>query len=131
MTLDERRLLLDRTFDRAVNSVLDGFLHEGFTITPVDAGDLHSRSHPGCSMRYALLDAAIPELAMAPGVARGAAPLPACRVSVFELNGSCTLVTAENRLIRYPLLAKLAGSNADRIGDALRLIMRDELASAR
>ncbi len=131
MTLDERRLLLDRTFDRAVDSVLDGFLHEGFTITPVDAGDLHTRSHPGRPMRYALLDASLPGLALPPGVAKGATPLSACRVSVFELNGSCTLVTAENRLIRYPLLASLAGCNDERIGDALRLIVRDELASAR
>jgi hypothetical protein len=77
--------------------------------------------HPGCSMRYAFLDATLP---VRPGVTAGAAPPPSCRVSVFELNGSCTLVTAENRLARY-LLASLAGRNSDGIGDALRLILRD------
>jgi hypothetical protein len=131
MDLDERRLLLACTFDRTVETVLDGFLHEGFTIAPIEAGDLHDCSHPGHSMRFALLDATLPELSGQTGPAAGGTPLPSCRVSVFELDGSCTLVTAENRLIRYPLLASLASRAADRIGDALRLIVRDELATAR
>lgn len=131
MDLDERRLLLDRAFDNALESVLDGFLHEGFTLTTVDAGDLHGRSHPGHAMRYALLDAALPDLSPSTGVVTAAASLPSCRVSVFELNGSCTLVTAQNRFARYPLLARLSGANSDRISDALQLIVRDEPAPAR
>jgi hypothetical protein len=119
MDLDERRLLLDRTYDRALETVLDGFLHEGFRLTPIDTGDLHERSHEGSAMRYALLDATLPETM-----------LPSCRVAVFELNGSCTLVTAENRLVRYPLLTTLSDRNDDRIGDALQLIVRDEPSTA-
>ena len=126
MNLDDRRLLLDREFHRTIDSVLNGFLHEGFTVRPVDAGDLHARAHPGCSMRYAVLDVTLPELAAAAGLTQGAMPLPSCRISVFELQESCTLVTIENRLARYPLLAWLARRNADRIGEALRLIVRDE-----
>jgi hypothetical protein len=122
MNPDEPLLVLDRPFDRIVRSVLDGFLHEGFTVTPVDPGDLlQARRHPGCSMRCALLT---PPCLFGRGVTAGAAAPPSCRVSVFELNGSCTLVTAENRLARY-LLASLAGRNSDGIGDALRLILRD------
>jgi len=136
MNIDERRLILSRGFERAMETVLDAFLHEGFTVTPIDAGDLHHRSQhridPGCSLRYALLEATLPEL-KAPssiGRAEGTPPLPACRVSVFELNGACTLVTAENALVRYPLLESLARSATDRMAGALRLIVRRDLSTA-
>ena len=125
MNIDERRLIIGRGFERAMETVLDAFLHEGFMVTPIDAGDLHHRSHhrtdPGCSLRYALLEATLPELAP---------PLPACRVSVFELNGACTLVTAENVLVRYPLLESLARNAADRLAGALRLIGRHDVSTA-
>ena len=136
MNIDERRLILGRGFERAMETVLDAFLHEGFTVTPIDAGDLHHRSHhrtdPGCSLRYALLEATLPEL-KAPavvGVMAGKSPPPACRVSVFELNGACTLVTAENALVRYPLLEPLARGATDRMADALRLIVRRDVPTA-
>lgn len=126
MDLDEKRVVIDRTFDRAVKRVLDGFLHAGFRITASEAGDLHERSHAGHSMRYAFLDATLPELP-----APSERPLPSCRLALFELNEACTLLTAENRLVRYPVLAPFATQNGDRIEDALRLIVRDEVAAAR
>jgi hypothetical protein len=133
MNIDERRLILGRGFERAMETVLDAFLHEGFTVTPIDAGDLHHRSHhrtdPGCSLRYALLEATLPEL-KAPSSVAEAAPPPACRVSVFELNGACTLVTAENSLVRYPMLEPLARGAADRMASALRLIIRRDVSTA-
>jgi hypothetical protein len=133
MHIDERRLILARGFERTMETVLDAFLHEGFTVTPIDAGDLRHRSHgcphEGCSLRYALLEATVPEL-KAPSSVAGAASLPACRLSVFELNGACTLVTAENTLVRYPLLESLARGAADRMGNALRLIMRRDVSTA-
>ena len=132
MNNDERRLIVGRGFERAMETVLDAFLHEGFTVTPIDAGDLHHRLHhrtdPGCSLRYALLEATLPEL-NASSVAV-TTPLPACRVSVFELNGACTLVIAESALVRYPLLESLARGAADRIAGALRLIIRSGVSTA-
>lgn len=139
MTIDERRLIIGKGFERAMETVLDAFLHEGFTVTPIDAGDLHHRSHhrtdPECSLRYALLEAVLPELTAPSSVsgiggAAGTPPLPACRVSVFELNGACTLVTAENVLVRYPLLESLARHAADRLAGALRLILRHDVSTA-
>lgn len=125
MNIDERRLIIGSGFERAMETVLDAFLHEGFTVTPIDAGDLHHRSHhrtdPGCSLRYALLEATLPELTP---------PLPACRVSVFEVQGACTLVTAENVLVRYPLPESLARNAADRLAGALRLIVRHDVSTA-
>jgi len=133
MNIDEQRLILGRGFERTMETVLDAFLHEGFTVTPIDAGDLHHRSHvcphDGGSLRYALLEATVPELKASSPVA-GAEELPACRVSVFELNGACTLVTAENTLVRYPLLESLARNAADRMGNALRLIVRRDVSTA-
>jgi hypothetical protein len=129
MNFDERRLLLDRTFDKTLQTVLDAFLYAGFTITPSEAGDLQAPPHPGPAMRYALLEATLPELSAPLGVAT-ARPLLSCRVSVYELNGSCSLVTAENRLVRYPLLASLATRIGDRTAAALRRIARGEIGAA-
>ena len=136
MNIDERRLIIGRGFERAMETVLDAFLHEGFTVTPIDAGDLHHRSHhrtdPGCSLRYALLEAALPALTAPSSIGAAAKTplLPACRVSVFELNGACTLVTAENVLVRYPLLESLARHAADGLAGALRLIARHDVSTA-
>jgi hypothetical protein len=41
MVTGERRLILDRSFDRAIDTVLDAFLHAGFAIRTTGAGDLH------------------------------------------------------------------------------------------
>ena len=130
MNFDERRLLLDRPFDRTVETVLGAFLRAGFIITPTEAGDLHSSAHPGRAMRYALLDVTLPELSAPMGVATVGRPLLSCCVSVFELNESCTFVTAEHRLVKYPLLASFARRNCDRMDDALQRIARGEAPAA-
>jgi hypothetical protein len=125
MNMEERRLVLDESFERAVAAVLDAFLREGFTVEARDAGDLHDHAFAGDRLRYALLEASLPELSFRPPDA--CAPRSAllgCRLSLFELTGSCTLITAENPLGRYPFLASLVPRLNERVSDALRLMLR-------
>ena len=109
-------------FDRAVETVLDAFLTEGFTVEPVDGGDLHQRCATA-PLRYAMLVATLPELSFAPGPGLGGLPaILSCRISLFELTATCTLVTVSNPVARYPLLASLVPRLTDRLGSALRLV---------
>jgi hypothetical protein len=128
VTTDERRLILDRSFERAMETVLDSFLREGFTLKPLDAGDL--RQPQGCSLRYALLEAELPELNFRGVPSASGERLLACRLSLYELTDACTLVTAENPLVRYPLLSSLAPRVGDRIGHALRTAIRAGVLTA-
>ena len=124
MSISDRRLVVDQGFDRAVETVLDAFLTEGFTVEPVDGGDLHQRCDKS-SLRYALLVATLPELSFAPGPCLGGLPaILSCRISLFELTRTCTLVTVSNPMARYPLLATLVPRLTDRLGGALRLVAR-------
>jgi hypothetical protein len=122
MASDDRRLILSCGFEHATETVLSAFLREGFNVRPIDAGDLHQREHSGSSLRFATLEASLPELCFR-GFPADAPMLLACRVSLFELTGSCTLVTAENPLTRYPLLASIVPRIADRVGRALRVVI--------
>jgi hypothetical protein len=109
-------------FDRAVETVLDAFLTEGFTVEPVDGGDLHQRCATA-PLRYAMLVATLPELSFAPGPGLGGLPaILSCRISLFELTDTCTLVTVSNPVARYPLLASLVPRLTDRLGSAFRLV---------
>lgn len=122
MNTEERRILLDKSFDRALETVLAAFLREGFTVKPVDGGDLHRQSASD-PLRYAQLEASLPEISFrAAGRSVPASTLLACRLSLFELTGSCTLVTAENPIDRYPLLSALVPQVTEHVGHALRLV---------
>jgi hypothetical protein len=130
MEPEERQLILDRGFDRAMETVLRAFLEEGFAVNPVGAGDLHRPGSPGHGRRYALLDAALPEVASR---SRGASDAPTsftCRVSMFELAGSCTLVTVENPIVRYPVLATLLPPVSERIRQVWRTLQRSGTLNA-
>ena len=121
MSPEDRRLVIDHGFDRSIEVVLDAFLCEGFTIRPVDGGDMHQRSIAGDPLRYALLDASLPELTFVPGEgAESLAAILRCRISVFELTGTCTLLTVSNPLTRYPLLSALVPRLTERLLRALR-----------
>ena len=130
MTTDEQRLILDRGFERAMETVLGAFLREGFNVTPLDAGDLHHRDRLSTcggqsterSLRFARLEATLPELSIA-ALPVEAPALLGCRLTLFELTGSCTLLTAENPVTRYPLLASIVPRIADRVGRALRTVI--------
>jgi hypothetical protein len=129
MDTSERRLILDRPFERAMETVLDAFLSQGFSVRPVDAGDLHQHERPGGPLRYAMLEATLPELAFR-GFPADTPALLVCRLSLFELTGSCTLLTAENPVTRYPLLASMAPRLADRVSSALRVVIRAGVLTA-
>jgi hypothetical protein len=120
----EARLVLDDGFERAVARVVDAFVCEGFTVKAFDRGNLHRAALHGGLLRYALLDAVLPDT---PADTRGSDPTPAtqsgCRLCLVELTGSCTLVTAERPLVPHPLLASLPRV-AERVANALILVMR-------
>lgn len=125
LTMDSQaRLVLDEGFERAVARVVDAFVCEGFTVRASDRGTLH---RPACHvglLRYALLDAVLPD---APVDTQGSDSTPstqaACRLCLVELTGSRTLITAEPPLVPRPLLASPARA-AGRVANALRLAAR-------
>lgn len=124
MNANERRLILDRGFERALETVLEAFLREGFLLEPVGAGDLHRPGRSGRVCRYAMLDAALPELMFRSKVTCDSPAVFACRVSVFELTDSCTLITAESPVVQYPALATLVPRLSERVGHVMRALLR-------
>jgi hypothetical protein len=123
MSTNDRRLVLDQGFDRAVETVLNAFISEGFSIEPVDGGDLHNRCTSVDRLRYALLEATLPELRF---VSSGCGRLPAilaCRITLFELTRTCTLVTASSPLQRFPTLASLMPRVSERLDGALHTVV--------
>jgi len=123
MSSKDRRLVLDQGFDRAVETVLKAFLSEGFTIEPVDGGDLHNRCSSVERLRYAVLGATLPELRFVPSGCGHLPAILACRITLFELTGTCTLVTASSPLQRYPTLASLMPRLSERLGGALHTVV--------
>ena len=117
MTGEERRIILDRGFDRTVDVVLDAFLQEGFRLNPVGAGDLRRPASPR-TQRYAMLDAILPELPFEPPTALG------CRVSIFELTAGCTLVTIARPAVGHPVPAAFVPRVAERVGHVVRMLLR-------
>jgi hypothetical protein len=130
MNNEERRLILDRGFERTLETVLDAFLREGFCINPIGAGDLHRPESPGHAKRYAMCDAALPELVFRSKFATDPPALFGCRVSIFELTASCTLVTIERPIERYPVLTTLVPRVAERIERAVRTLIHQGVLTA-
>jgi hypothetical protein len=121
MNIEERRIILDRGFDRALNTVLDAFLQEKFVITPTGAGDVHRPGSPGCPRRYAIFEATVGEVT-APQ-ATPFVPPRGCHVSIFELAGSCTLVTVESPVVEYSALATRLTRVSDRISRVVHALL--------
>jgi len=121
----DRRLVLDQSFDDVVDCVLAAFIGEGFSVRSLDGGDLRAPSASAGHRRYALLGVVLPELSW-----RGSAlhaddsALLGCRLALFELTDSCTLLTAENPMMRYPGLAALVPRVNQRIATALGNVCR-------
>jgi len=119
----DRRLVVDQGFTRTIETVLQAFLSAGFSVTPIEGGDLHQKCAPGGSLRYVLLEARLPELSFIASSCRPeATPILGCRISVYEVTGSCTFVTTSNPLARYPLLASLVPRLSARTRSALGLV---------
>jgi len=123
MNTDERQLVIDQSFDQTLESVLAAFLREGFSVDPLEAGNLIFYKIPGDRLRYARIEASLPELSFTSG-SQVQCGLLGCRLSLYELSRSCTLVTAENALTRYPLLASLVPRVTRRISLALDEVSR-------
>jgi hypothetical protein len=130
MNPEERRLILDRGFERALIAVLDAFLQEGFLLNPIGSGDLHRPDSRGHARRYAILDAALPELVFRPKDTSDPPAVFRCRVSMYELTASCTLVTIENPIVRYPMLATLVPRLSERVGQVTQTLMRTGVLTA-
>ena len=130
----ESQVVVDQAFERTLESVLEAFVREGFAIDPLEAGRLQFYTFPGDMLRYARIEATLPELCFAGSrtVADASAncSLLGCRISLYELTGACTLVTAENALLRYPLLESLVPRVTRRIASALRELSRVASPSA-
>jgi hypothetical protein len=125
MNSNNRRLIVSHSFDCTVETVIDAFLREGFTIRPVGAGDLRHHSIPGDALRYAVLEATLPELSFASGRWRAdLTPMLCCRIELYELVGKCTMVTAESPVADYPQLALLVPRLTDRLAKAVCAITR-------
>lgn len=123
---DERRVLLDQRFERAVENVVDAFLREGFVIKPLDGGDLRRPTVPGEPLRYAQLEASLPGFGFRlPNGRLSRSSFLACRLSLFELTKCCTLLTAENPLAQYPALQALLPRVTTQIEHALRVVSGD------
>jgi hypothetical protein len=123
MNTEDRQINLDQGFDATMETVMDAFLQEGFTIWPVDTGDLRNQPTYGGCLRYAVLRASLPELTFDRHYFRANSnDLLGCQISVYELARSCTIVTATSPVVDYPLLASLVPRLADRMGIALRWI---------
>ena len=75
-----------------IERVIDAFLQERFTGQPFGAGNLRHNPTCGNPLRHAILQAWLPAITVSP--APRAAGRPSCHVAVYELVGSCTLVTA-------------------------------------
>lgn len=119
----DRRLVIDYGFDRTVESVLQAFLDAGFTVSPIDGGDLHQKQTPGGPLRYALLEATLPELCFVRSAWHAdLPPILGCRIAIYEVTSSCTFVTTSNPLTRYPLLASLVPRLSERTRSALGLV---------
>jgi len=131
-SIADRRLVVDQGFAGTIETVLQAFLSAGFSVTPIEGGNLHQKSAPGGSLRYVLLEARLPELSFVASACRPeATPILGCRISVYEVTGSCTFVTTSNPLARYPLLASLVPRLSERTRSALGFVaLHGELTAA-
>ena len=120
----DRRFVVDHGFDSTVETVLHAFMNAGFSVTPIEGGDLHQKHVPASPLRYTLLEATLPELCFVSDVCRcDPAPILGCRIAIYEVTSSCTFVTTSNPLARYPLLASLVPRLSERTRNALGLVV--------
>ena len=97
MRTHQRRLIVERSFDRTVEAVIEAFLARETSQSGRwgDAGDLRHPPACGDPLRYAVLEGWPPEAAFPEVVLLRIRPGWLLKITVYELVcGSCTLVTA-------------------------------------
>ena len=131
MATNDRRLIVDQSFDCTVETVIDALLREGLTVTPVGGGDLRQPSDARGALRYAVLEATLPEPMFSAGRWRAdSASTLSCQIAVYELVGKCTMVTATSPVAHRQKHASLVPRLADRVGRALFTITRGSTRAA-
>jgi len=131
MTTYDRRLVLQERFELVIEKVVGAFLAEGFTVRPVDGGDLHHCATACDSLRFAVLETSLPELSSVAIGSRAVKPaILTCRIALFEMIGDCTLLTAASPVAEYPLLAAVVPRLYERVGRALRTVMQRGASAA-
>jgi hypothetical protein len=123
-------MVLDREFDHTVDSVIGVFQSGGFLVEPVESGDLPNDARPGEPHRYALLHATLPELSFHIDDA-GRASMFGCRLSIYQLTVSRTLLTVDIRLLPYPSLSLLIPRVTSRMREALDRLIEPHRPAAR
>jgi hypothetical protein len=125
MRNNERGIVFDREFDLTIGTVIEAFLHEGFSIAPVERTELRRQPTNDDTLRYVELRASLPELTFAAArLGVGSTAILECRIAVSELIGSCTLVTTAAPVVDYPRLASLVPSLTDRSAKVLAQLTR-------
>jgi hypothetical protein len=125
MATNDRRVVVGQSFDCTVETVIDAFLREGFTVTPVGGGDLRQHSDVGDALRYAVLEATLPERTFTGARCRAdCTSMLSCQITVYELVGKCTMVTATSPVGDRQKHASLVPRLTDRVGKALRTVTR-------
>ena len=121
-----RRLVLDRAFSEVLNNVLETFIREGFSVRSLDGGNLRRGPRSSsASRRYVQLDVTLPELdSSCAALHVDDSALVGCRLTLFELAHSCTLLTAENPTRRFAVLSTLAPAVEEHMGRALDFVAR-------
>jgi hypothetical protein len=127
MKIEECRLMIDRGFEETIDIVSERFHRAGFRVTQTEEGDRQNWARPGEPRHYAVLNASLPELSF-PGDAQSA--VLGCRLSIFALTPTCTLLAAETPLTRYPALAVLIPRVERRIHNTLAHLTRESATSA-
>jgi hypothetical protein len=128
MRLEEWRLVVDGDFEHTSDNVVRVFQTLGFGVAPVESGDLPNAARPGEPHHYTLLYATLPELSFQND--GGSASMLGCRLSIYELTASRTLLTVDVRLMPYPTLALLVPRVKKRMREALARLAPDSSAVA-
>ena len=104
MNVDERKIILESDFERALDSVLGAFEREGFIVRPVNGGGRFRLVADHKILRCAELAVTLPELTF---LGSDSPTLLGCRIAMCELTARSTVVTATSPLVRYPVLSSL------------------------
>ena len=129
MNTDERRIIMESDFERALDSVLGAFEREGFNVRPVNGDGRFRVVSDHQILRCAELDVTLPELTFS-GTAAFSPTVLGCRISMVELTSRSTVVSAKSPLVRYPVLSSLMPRIRSRVNSVLKTLVRGAAQTA-